>query len=113
MTVGTRRLIRGIGDFLKEAVGEIVAEAILGVLACALLGGLALIAYLSWSLSPRLTVAGAGLSAVLLAHGAWQHSGRTRKERRRGFAALTAAAFTLAAATTLFLLLYADGCGCL
>ncbi|MET7509616.1 hypothetical protein [Streptomyces albidoflavus] len=50
----------GGGDFLTEWVGEAVAEAVLSLLACVLLGCLALIAYLSWSFSPRLTLAGAG-----------------------------------------------------
>ncbi|MFC9386638.1 hypothetical protein [Streptomyces venezuelae] len=38
---------------MVETLGEAVAEVILSLLACALLGCLALIAYLSWSFSPR------------------------------------------------------------
>ncbi|MFD6188919.1 hypothetical protein [Streptomyces sp. NPDC060275] len=53
-------------------MGEAVAEAVLSVVACLLLGCLVLIAYLSWSFDPRLTIAGAGLLSVLLAHGAWR-----------------------------------------
>ncbi|NED03616.1 lysine transporter LysE, partial [Streptomyces sp. SID6648] len=56
--MGVRRAAKGVGEFLVETVGEAVAEVILSLLACALLGCLALIAYLSWSLSPRFTIAG-------------------------------------------------------
>lgn len=104
--MGVRRAAKGIGDFLVETVGEAVAEVILSLLACALLGCLALIAYLSWSLSPRLTIAGAGLLSLFLAHGAWQTFRTPAKGRRRGLAALTAASFTVTAMTALFLLLY-------
>ncbi|MFF4323337.1 lysine transporter LysE [Streptomyces sp. NPDC001568] len=102
-----------MGDFLIETVGEAVAEVILSLLACTLLGCLALIAYLSWSFSPRLTIAGAGLLSLFLAHGAWQTFGTPAKGRRRGLTALTAASFTLVGLTALFLLLYATGCNCL
>ncbi|MER7195547.1 lysine transporter LysE [Streptomyces flaveolus] len=102
-----------MGDFLIDMVGEAVAEVILTLVACVLLGCLVVIAYLSWSASPRLTIAGAGLLCCLLAHGAWQTFRRPEKGRRRGFAAVTAAGFTTAAATALFLLLYATGCDCL
>ncbi|MCG6499970.1 hypothetical protein [Kitasatospora sp. A2-31] len=51
-------MAKGVGKFLIDMVGEVVGEAILTLLACALLGCLGLIAYLSWSFSPRLTVAG-------------------------------------------------------
>ncbi|MFG2313291.1 lysine transporter LysE [Streptomyces sp. NPDC048566] len=108
-----RRAAKGVGRFLVEACGEVVGEAVLSVLACVLLGGLALIAYLSWSFSPRFTIAGAGLLSLVLAHGAWQAFRDPTKRHRRGFAALTAAAFTVTAATALFLLLYGPGCGCL
>ncbi|WP_330239416.1 lysine transporter LysE [Streptomyces sp. NBC_00525] len=104
--MGVRRAAKGIGDFLVETLGEAVAEVILSLLACALLGGLALIAYLSWSFSPRLTIAGAGLLSLFLAHGAWQTFRTPAKGRRRGLAALTAAGFTVTAMTALFLLLY-------
>jgi hypothetical protein len=111
--VGVRRAAKGIGDFLVDTVGEAVAEVILNVLACALLGGLVLLAYLSWSFSPRLTLAGAGLLSLFLAHGAW-HAARTpTKGRRRGLAVLTTAGFTLTAMTAVFLLFYATGCDCL
>jgi hypothetical protein len=63
--------VKGIGEFLGEMVGEVVGELILNALACALLACLALIVYLSWSFSPRLTVAGARLLSLFLAHGAW------------------------------------------
>ncbi|MFJ4503607.1 lysine transporter LysE [Streptomyces sp. NPDC088864] len=104
--MGVRRAAKGLGDFLVETLGEAIAEVILSLLACALLGGLALIAYLSWSLSPRLTIAGAGLLSLFLAHGAWQTFRTPAKGRRRGLAALTAAGFTVTAMTALFLLLY-------
>jgi TRAP-type C4-dicarboxylate transport system permease small subunit len=111
--VGVRRAARGVGDFLIDTVGEAVAEVILTLFACLLLGCLVLIAYVSWSASPRLTVAGAGLLSCFLAHGAWQTSRTPAKGRRRGLAAVTAAGFTGAAATALFLLLYSPGCDCL
>ncbi|MGW0859996.1 lysine transporter LysE [Streptomyces sp. NPDC002690] len=102
-----------MGDFLADTVGEVVADAVLTGLACALLGGVALIAYLSWSFSPRLTIAGAGLVSLLLAHGAWQTFRTSAKGLRRGLAVLTTAGFALAASTAVFLLLYTPGCGCL
>ncbi|MFE1949625.1 lysine transporter LysE [Streptomyces sp. NPDC059524] len=109
-----RRVAKGIGEFLMETVGEAVAEAILTLLACALLLGLLLIAYLSWSFSPRLTVAGAGLFCLFVAHGAWSvFRDPTKGRRRRGFAAVTAAGFTLTAATGVFLLFYGTECSCL
>jgi hypothetical protein len=97
-----------------EMVGEAVAELILTLLACALLACLALIGYLSWSFSPRLTVAGAGLISLFLAHGAWRIFRDPAKGRRhRGLAAATTAGFTLTAVTGVFLLVYGTGCGCL
>lgn len=111
--MGFRRAAKGVGERLVEAVGEAVAEVILSLLACALLGCLVLIAYLSWSLSPGLTLAGAGLFSLLLAHGAWRTFRTTAKGPRRGFAALTAGVFTVTAVTVLLLLLYGTGCDCL
>ncbi|MDX3800645.1 lysine transporter LysE [Streptomyces sp. AK04-3B] len=108
-----RRAAEGVGEFLTETVGEVVADLILNVLACALLGCLVLTACLSWSFSPRLTIAGAGLLSLFLAHGAWQTFRNPTKGHPRGLAALTAAGFTLTAMTALFLLLYATGCDCL
>ncbi|MET8754167.1 lysine transporter LysE [Streptomyces sp. NPDC004667] len=106
--------MKGVSEFLMEAVGEAVAEVILTLLACALLACLALIAYLSWSFSPRLTVTGAGLLSLFLAHGAWRTFRDPAKGRsRRGLAAVTTAGFTLTAATGVFLLFYGTGCGCL
>ncbi|KOU90122.1 hypothetical protein ADK93_09790 [Streptomyces sp. XY58] len=99
---------------MVETVGEAVAEVLLSLLACALLGALALIAYLSWSFSPRLTLAGAGLLSLALAHGAWStFRGPGKGRGRRGPAAVTSFAFLLTAATTLFLMFYATDCGCL
>ncbi|MFD5570277.1 lysine transporter LysE [Streptomyces cadmiisoli] len=111
--MGVRRAAKRVDDFLTETVGEAVAEVILNLLACALLGCLALIAYLSWSYNPRLTLAGVGLLSLTLAHGGWKSFRAPVKGRRRGLAALTVAIFTLAAMTSLFLLLYATGCDCL
>ncbi|MFH8477047.1 lysine transporter LysE [Streptomyces sp. NPDC018000] len=111
--MGARRAAKRVGEFLIETVGEAVAEAILSLLACALLACLALIAYLSWSFSPRLTLAAAGLLSLSLAHGAWQIFRAPTKGHRRGFAALTVAGFTLTAMTAFFLLFYATGCACL
>ncbi|MFG2598981.1 lysine transporter LysE [Streptomyces sp. NPDC048462] len=111
--MGVRRAAKGVGDFLSETVGDAVAEVILSLLACALLGCLALIAYLSWFFSPRLTIAGVGLLSLFLAHGAWRTFRTPAKRRRRGFAVLTTGGFTLIAMTALFLLLYATGCDCL
>ncbi|WP_406367923.1 lysine transporter LysE [Streptomyces sp. NBC_01546] len=112
--MGVRRAAKAIGEFLMETIGEAVAEVILSLFACALLAGLALIAYLSWSFSPRLTVAGAGLLGLFLAHGAWKTFRDPAKgRRRRGLAAMTTTGFTLTAATAVFLLFYATGCNCL
>ncbi|WP_394436780.1 lysine transporter LysE [Streptomyces sp. SGAir0957] len=110
MTVG--RAAKRVGEFVVDTVGEVVGEAILTLLACAVLAGLTFLAYLSWSSSPRLTVAGAGLICLVLAHGAWQIFRKPRKGRR-GLAAVTATAFTLAAGTAVFLFFYAGNCGCL
>ncbi|MGW8351973.1 lysine transporter LysE [Streptomyces wedmorensis] len=112
--MGVRRVAKGIGEFLLEMVGEAVADLILTLLACALLACLVLIAHLSWSFSPRLTVAGAGLLSLVLAHGAWRTFRDPTKGRgRRRLAAVTTAVFTLTASTGLFLLLYSTGCDCL
>ncbi|MCX5610014.1 lysine transporter LysE [Streptomyces sp. NBC_00047] len=111
--MGVRRAAKAIGEFLMETIGEAVAEVILSLFACALLAGLALIAYLSWSFSPRLTVAGAGLLGLFLAHGAWKTFRAAKGRRRRGLAAMTTTGFTLTAATAVFLLFYATGCNCL
>ncbi|MFJ3877216.1 lysine transporter LysE [Streptomyces sp. NPDC090077] len=108
-----RRAVKAVGDFVIEAAGEFVGELILSLLACALLGGLALAVHLSWSASPRLTVAGAGLLALLFAHGAWRTFRDPAEGSPRGFAAVTAACFTLAAGTAGFLLVYGGDCGCL
>ncbi|MFC7897955.1 lysine transporter LysE [Streptomyces sp. NPDC057381] len=109
-----RRVAKRISEFLQESVGEAVAEVMLTLLACALLVGLALIVYLSWSFSPRLTMAGAGLLSLFLAHGAWKTFRDPAKGRGlRGLAATTTAGFTLTAATVVFLLLYGAGCGCM
>ncbi|MEU5764591.1 lysine transporter LysE [Streptomyces asoensis] len=87
---------------------------ILTLLACALLAGLALVAYLSWSFSPRMTVASAGLLSLFLAHGAWKiFRDPTKRRGHRGLAAATTTGFTLTAATAVFLLLYGAGCGCM
>ncbi|MFD9408219.1 lysine transporter LysE [Streptomyces sp. NPDC059989] len=112
--MGVRRVARGIGEFLVELLGEFVAEVVLSLLACALLACLALTAYLSWSFSPPLTIAGAGLLSLFLAHGAWRTFRDPAKgRRRRGLAAATTAGFTLTATTAGFLLFYATDCGCL
>ncbi|MFG3164974.1 lysine transporter LysE [Streptomyces sp. NPDC048232] len=111
--MGVRRAVKGVGKFLIDTVGEAVAEAVLSLLACLLLGCLLLIGYLSWSFDPRLTIAGAGLLSLLLAHAAWRTFRAASNGRRRGLAALTATSFGAAAATALFLLLYATDCGCL
>ncbi|MEU8773420.1 lysine transporter LysE [Streptomyces sp. NPDC048606] len=112
MSVGVRRVAKGVGDFVIEALGEAVGEFVLSLLACALLGCLVLVAYLAWSFSPRLTIAGAGVLGLLLAHGAWQTFRTSTKGRRRGLATLTAAAFGATAITAIFLLLYGTGCDC-
>lgn len=112
--MGARKAAKGIGEFLRETVGEAIAEVVLSLLACVLLVCLALIAYLSWSFSPRLTLAGAGLLSLLLAHGAWSTFNDPAKgRRRRGLAAATTAGLTLTSATAVFLLFYATGCDCL
>ncbi|MFB7600924.1 lysine transporter LysE [Streptomyces sp. NPDC056160] len=111
--MGVRSTAKHVGDLLIELVGETIGEAILSLLACALLAFLVLIAYLSWSFSPRLTVAGAALVSLLLAHGAWQTFRSPGRGRRRGLAAVTAAVFTLTTATAALLLLYATDCHCL
>ncbi|MFF8258909.1 lysine transporter LysE [Streptomyces virginiae] len=83
-------MAKKVSDFLVETVGEAVAEVLLSLLACALLGSLVLIAHLSWSFSPRVTLAGAGLLSLALAHGAWITFRAPGKGRgRRGLAAVT------------------------
>ncbi|MFG2432965.1 lysine transporter LysE [Streptomyces sp. NPDC048590] len=111
--MNVRKVAKGVSEFLTETVGEMIAEAILGLLACVLLGCLLLLAYMSWSFSPRLTIAGAGMLSLFLAHGAWQTFRTPAKSLRRGLAAVTAAGFTVAAVSALFLLFYATDCGCL
>ncbi|MER5306308.1 lysine transporter LysE [Streptomyces sp. NPDC002773] len=102
-----RKAAKGIKEFLLETVGEVVAELILTALACALLAGLSLLAYLSWSFSPRLTLAGAALFGLFLAHGAWATFRDPTKARgRRRLAAASTAGFSLTACTAVFLLLY-------
>ncbi|MFJ9330266.1 lysine transporter LysE [Streptomyces sp. NPDC101230] len=86
---------------------------VLTPLACAVLAAPALIARLSWSFDPRLTLARAGLFGLFLAHGAWAVFRHPPKGRRRTAEALAMAGFTLTAATALFLLFYAPGCDCL
>ncbi|MFF4102901.1 lysine transporter LysE [Streptomyces sp. NPDC001903] len=111
--MGIRKAAKGVSEFLIETVGEVVGEAILSLLACALLAGLAAVAYLSWTFSPRLTIAAAGLASLFLAHGAWRSYRAPAKGRGRGLAAVTTAGFTLVAGTALFLLVYGTGCDCL
>ncbi|WP_405666631.1 hypothetical protein OG379_32355 [Streptomyces sp. NBC_01166] len=53
-----------------------------------------------------------GLLGLFLAHGACG-TFRVQGRRRRGWTAVAAAGFTLVAATAVFLLLHATGCGCL
>ncbi|MFE7892798.1 lysine transporter LysE [Streptomyces sp. NPDC057412] len=111
--MGVRKAAKGVGDFLAETAGEAVMEVLLSLLACAVLGCLVLTVYLSWSYSPRFTIAGVGLLSLVLAYGGWHAFRSPGKGRRRGLAALTAAGFTVAAVTALFLLLYGTGCDCL
>ncbi|MEU7009824.1 lysine transporter LysE [Streptomyces sp. NPDC046332] len=100
-----RSVAKGVSEFLTETVGEIV----LTLLATALLAGLVLAAWWSWSHSPRLTVGGGALLALLVAHGAWaRFRDPAVARRRRGLAAVTSAGFTAVAATAVFLLLYAE-----
>ncbi|MFE2295452.1 lysine transporter LysE [Streptomyces sp. NPDC059452] len=106
-------MAKGVKDFVVDLVGEFVGEVILSVLACALLAGLVLAAYLSWSFSPRLTLAGAALLSLFLAHGAWTTSRGPAKGGRRAVTAVAAAGFTLTAGVAFFLLFYATDCGCL
>ncbi|CAM5638854.1 MULTISPECIES: lysine transporter LysE [Streptomyces] len=110
--MGIRRAAKGVGDFLVDAAGEAVAEVILSVFACVVLGCLVLTVYLSWSYSPRLTVAGGGLLTLFLACGAWHVFRASGKRRRRGFAALAAVGFIVSAVAAFFLLLYGTGCDC-
>ncbi|MFJ1567973.1 lysine transporter LysE [Streptomyces erythrochromogenes] len=111
--MGVRSVVKGVGEFLVELVGEAVAEVVLSLLACAVLGLLALIVHVSWSFSPRVTVAGAGLLSLAVAHGAWRTFRTPAKGRhRRGLAAATAVVFTVTAATAAFLAFYASDCGC-
>ncbi|WP_353945308.1 lysine transporter LysE [Streptomyces sp. HUAS MG91] len=104
---------KGLGEFLADTLGEAVAELVLTALACALLAVLAGIAYLSWSFSPRGTLAGAGVFCLLLAHGAWRRYRKpARKRGPRILAALTTTLFMATTCTAAFLLLYASGCDC-
>ncbi|WOX26408.1 lysine transporter LysE [Streptomyces solicathayae] len=112
--MGARRTAKRAGKWPAEQVGEFLAEAILNVVACVLLGSLILITYLSWTWSPRLTVAGFGLFGLLLAHGAWRTFRAPAKSLGcRRTAAVTTAIFTAVAATAFFLLAFAADCGCL
>ncbi|MEU6293736.1 lysine transporter LysE [Streptomyces erythrochromogenes] len=111
--MGVRRAVKGVGDFLVELLGDAVAEVVLSLLACALLGLLGLLVYLSWSFSPRATLAGAGLLSLAVAHGAWRTFRTPAQGRRRGLAAVTTAVFTTTALTAAFLMFYASDCGCL
>ncbi|MFJ2933947.1 lysine transporter LysE [Streptomyces sp. NPDC087219] len=105
-----RRALKKAGELLAELVGEAVAEMILTLLACALLGGLAFVAYLSWSFSPRPTLAGTGLLSLFLAHGAWaRFRDPARAGRGRRLAAVTSAVFSGTAVTAVFLLFYGTG----
>ncbi|MFD3530537.1 lysine transporter LysE [Streptomyces sp. NPDC058664] len=107
-------MVKGVGEFLVETVGEVLAEIVLTLLACALLAGLVLLAYLSWSFSPRLTVAGAGLLSLVLVHGTWvKFRGPAGTRRRRRLAAVTGGVFSVVAVTAVFLLLHGTGCDCL
>ncbi|MEU8538470.1 hypothetical protein AB0C52_00455 [Streptomyces sp. NPDC048717] len=107
-------IAKGVGEFLTETVGETLADLILQALACALLVALALVAYLSWSFSPNLTLAGAGALGAFLAYGALSVFRTPAKPRRyRWFAAAGATVFTAVASTAVFLLLYGTECGCL
>lgn len=110
--MGMRGAAKHLGDFLTEWVGETVGGLVLGLLACALLGGLVPAAYLAWSFSPRLALAGAGLFGLVLAHGSWSARRTRAKGRRRGFAVVTTAALAVTGTTAAFLLLYATDCGC-
>ncbi|MFF9978985.1 lysine transporter LysE [Streptomyces erythrochromogenes] len=111
--MGARSVVKDVGEFLVELVGEAVAEVVLSLLACALLGLLALTVYMSWSFSPRATLAGVGLLSLAVAHGAWRTFRAPAKgRRRRGLAAVTTVVFTATAATAVFLVFYATGCGC-
>lgn len=48
-----------------------------------------------------------------MAHGAWRTFRAPAKgRRRRGLAAVTTVVFTTTAATAVFLVFYATGCGC-
>ncbi|WP_318209921.1 lysine transporter LysE [Streptomyces sp. SJL17-1] len=105
-----RRALRGAGNLLVDLVGDAVAEVVLTLLALALLGGLGFVACLSWSFSPGLTLVGATLLSLLLAHGAWaRFRDRARAGRGRRLAAVTSAFFTVTAVTAVFLLLYGTG----
>ncbi|MFI7383957.1 lysine transporter LysE [Streptomyces sp. NPDC049813] len=104
---------KGLGEFLTDTVGDAVAEVVLTVLACALLAALAGIAYLSWSFSPRGTLAGAGVFSLLFAHGVWRLYRKSVPGRgHRVLAAVTTTLVVVTACTVAFLLFYASGCGC-
>ncbi|MFK0100357.1 hypothetical protein [Streptomyces sp. NPDC091040] len=114
--MGVRRVAKSIGEHLWEFAMEAVGEMVLSFLACILLGGLAFMAYPSWAVNPRLTVAGTTLAGVALAHGAWVALRRrpkgTEDAPRRGIAAITTGFLALTSGVTLFLAFYASGCNC-
>lgn len=111
--MGGREAVKGVAEFLTETVGEFVGEVVLSVLACALLAGLVGIAYLSWSVSPRGTLVGAGAFGLLFAHGAWRMYRKSAKKRgHRALAAVTTTVFVVTCCTAAFLLFYASGCSC-
>ncbi|MFJ5830086.1 lysine transporter LysE [Streptomyces sp. NPDC093089] len=101
-------MVRGLWEFLKEAVAEIVGEALLGVLACLLLGGLLLLALWGWSVSPLLTGGGAGLFALFTGYGVWE-AFRAPARRRTG---RLAAAAVCTSGYVLVFAYYASGCSC-
>ncbi|MFE6891002.1 hypothetical protein [Streptomyces sp. NPDC057694] len=110
--MGGRVTVKGFAEFLADTVGELVAEAVLSVLACLLLAALVGTAYLSWSVSPRGTLIGAGVFSLLFAHGAWSRYRKSaRKRGHRALAAVTTTLFVVTTCTAAFLFFYASGCG--
>ncbi|MEU2246701.1 hypothetical protein [Streptomyces sp. NPDC019224] len=111
--MGIGRTAKRVGEHLREQTVEAVGELALTALACILLGALIWAAHLSWSASPRLTVAGSVLAGLAFIHGAWTMlRAPSQHPRRRGVAATTTALLALGAGTSLFLAFYATGCDC-
>lgn len=103
-----RRVLRGIGSFLRELVEDAVGELVLTVLACSLLAGLALAFAWGWGRDPIATGGVAAAVLVFIGYGGWELLRPTKPGRRGRLAAVAGGVFSVA----VVLFLYASSCGC-